>query len=67
MGQNGILAILAVLLCYLAVGMVFDRKTRGSVHPAYIWNVGLLTASFVVVYPVSSMPAFRELASALAG
>lgn len=66
LGQNGVLLILAILLSYLAVGMAFDRRAYGKVHPAYYWDAGLLAASFALIYPIKALPAFQELVSSLA-
>jgi hypothetical protein len=42
---GGPLAFFALTDLFVVVGMVYDRLTRGRVHPAYWWGGGLLLAS----------------------
>lgn len=67
LGQNGVWLILAVLLGYLAIAMLFDRRLHGRLHPAYFWDAGLLVASFALIYPLRALPPFQALVAALAG
>lgn len=42
---GGPLVYFALTDLFVVVGMVYDRMTRGRVHPAYWWGGGLLLAS----------------------
>lgn len=56
----------AVLLPYIVVGMVFDWRTRGRVHPAFVWGFGALVAMAVVIELVARIPAFVTFAQGIA-
>jgi hypothetical protein len=51
----------------LAAGMIYDRVTRGRVHPAYLWGGALLILSVPLRLMISTTPAWHWLAEALAG
>ena len=51
----------------LAIAMVYDRKVRGSVHPAYWWGVGILTACVATIVALSTMHAVSVMAASYAG
>jgi hypothetical protein len=58
---------IAVLLPYVAVGMVFDLATRRRIHPAWLWGFGALVAMAALIEVVARIPAFVELGSRIAG
>ena len=47
-GAGGPLVFFGVPDLLLVCGAIYDRRTRGSVHPAYKWGAGLVVASQVV-------------------
>lgn len=65
LGGWGEYAVLAVLLLYLAVGMIYDLRTRGRVHPAYLWGAGTIAATILLLQPLANTPPIAALAAAL--
>jgi len=57
----------AVLLPYIAIGMLFDWRYRGSVHPAYLWGFGALLLMAAAIEGIARIPAFVAFASGIAG
>lgn len=57
----------AVLLPYVAAGMVFDLATRKRIHAAYLWGLGVLVAMAVVIELLATVPPFERLAASIAG
>lgn len=51
----------------LVVAMIYDRATRGRVHPAYLWGGALLITSVPLRLMISTTPAWHRLAEALVG
>lgn len=51
----------------LVVGMIYDRATRGRIHPVYLWGGALLVLSVPLRLLVSTTPAWHRLAEALVG
>lgn len=51
----------------LVVGMIYDRVTRGRIHPAYLWGGALLIASVPLRLLLSTTSAWHRLAEALVG
>jgi hypothetical protein len=47
-GTGGPLVFFGVPDLLLVCGAIYDRRTRGSVHPAYKWGGGLVVASQVL-------------------
>ena len=45
--RGGPLVYFALTDLFVVAAMVYDRRTRGRVHPAYWWGGGLLLASQV--------------------
>lgn len=54
-------------LPFLAAAVVYDRLTRGRVHPVYLWGGALLIASVPLRLMISTTPAWQKLAAALIG
>ncbi len=51
----------------LVVAMIYDRVTRGRVHPAYLWGGALLILSVPLRLLLSTTSAWHRLAEALVG
>jgi hypothetical protein len=64
---GGPLVFFALTDLFVVVGMVYDRRTRGRVHPAYWWGGGLLLASQVGRLVLSGTSAWLSFATWLAG
>lgn len=43
-------AFLSFWLSPLAAGMAVDLRTRGRVHPVYVWSVGIFSLAFVRIF-----------------
>lgn len=52
---------------FLAAAVIYDRVTRGRVHPVYLWGGGLLILSVPLRLMISTTPAWRRLAETLVG
>ena len=52
---------------FLGAAVIYDRVTRGRIHPAYLWGGGLLIASVPLRLMISATPAWQRLAGALIG
>ncbi|MEO6151853.1 MAG: hypothetical protein ABIT09_01165 [Croceibacterium sp.] len=59
--------VMVILLGYFAVGMLFDRRTRGAVHPAYFWGAGVLVGYISLSYVLSGLPPVLALTKSLSG
>jgi hypothetical protein len=59
---GGPLAFFALTDLFAVVCLVYDRMTRGRVHPAFWWGAGLLVASQVVRLAVSGTSAWLAFA-----
>jgi len=59
-------ANVAALLVFVLIGVLFDWRTRGRVHPAYAWGAGALVAMAAGIEGLSRIPAFAAFANAMA-
>jgi hypothetical protein len=57
----------ALLLIYVAVAMIADRRIRGRVHPAYFWGGGTILAMAPAVALLGALPAFQQFAMSFQG
>jgi uncharacterized membrane protein YozB (DUF420 family) len=60
-------AVFAIQLAYLAAAMIFDRRTRGTVHAAWYWGVGAAFSEVFLPFGLVAFPPFAALADAIAG
>lgn len=63
--QRGIWLVMVILLGYFGVGMLHDRHTRGSVHPAYYWGAGALVVWVSLSFATQDLPPVLALATSL--
>ena len=56
-----------VMLVYLSVAFVYDLRTRGSIHPAYVWGFGAITIAIAVMRPLAFTPPMLALTARLMG
>ncbi len=47
--------------------MVFDWRTRGRVHPAYVWGLGAMVAMAALIELVARIPAFVAFGARITG
>lgn len=66
LGPAGGLVLMGVLLAYAAVGMVFDWRSRGRIHPAYYWVVLVLIVENLGVPLLAGTALIGDLAKSLA-
>lgn len=59
--------VMVILLGYFAVGMAFDRRTRGRIHPAYFWGAGALVAYISLSSLLADLPPVLVLTAKLGG
>jgi hypothetical protein len=61
-------ALIPSLLAYVVVviAMIFDWRTRGRPHPAYVWGLGISLAVLVVRAPISGTQGWSDFADFLA-
>lgn len=64
--QRGVWLIALALLGYFGVAMLYDRRTRGKVHPAYWWGAAALVAWHGLSFVLASLPPFKALAESIA-
>ncbi|BAK66322.1 hypothetical membrane protein [Sphingobium sp. SYK-6] len=67
LGETVVWWIAGVLLLYFAAGMIYDWRTRGRVHPAYRWGVGVMLAFVLLIRPLAGFPPFVALARSITG
>ncbi|PTW45983.1 hypothetical protein C8J25_106236 [Sphingomonas faeni] len=66
LGQFAPLAVFASMAVYVIVGMIFDLRLRGKIHPAYYWGGGVLVVTNVLVGPLGFSPPVLRLVERLA-
>jgi hypothetical protein len=54
-------------MVYLSVAIAYDLLTRGKVHPAYLWGVGVITLSVAAMRPIAFSPPVLALTETLTG
>lgn len=54
------------LLAFIAIGMIFDWRNRGNIHPAYIWGAGATVAMGLLIGGLPQFPPFAALATTIA-
>jgi hypothetical protein len=59
--------VMVILLGYFAVGMLYDRRTRGEVHPAYYFGAGVLIGYISLSYALANLPSVLALTKSLGG
>jgi len=65
--QRGIWLVMVILLGYFGVVALFDRRTRGSVHPATLWGAAVLVGWVSLSFAIASLPPVLALTAAIAG
>lgn len=53
---NSWLIITLVTFIWPVIGMIADKRSRGSVHPAYYWGLGAYVATFAVSMALAYSP-----------
>jgi len=65
--QRAIFIVLLALLGYFAVGMAWDKRHRGEVHPAWLWGAGALVGWVSLSYALAGLPPVLALAKSFTG
>ena len=66
LGQFAPLAVFASMAVFVIVGIIFDLRLRGKIHPAYYWGGGVLVVTNVLVGPLGFSPPVLRLVERLA-
>jgi hypothetical protein len=64
-GAGGPLVFFGVPDLLLLCGAIYDRRTRGSVHPAYKWGAGAVVASQVIRLALLKSALWLSIAASL--
>lgn len=56
MGNWMLWGIWAALLPFMAAAVLYDLRTRGKVHPAYLWGFGAITLAVALMRPLAASP-----------
>jgi len=64
-GAGGPAVFFGVPDLLLVGGAIYDRRTRGSVHPAYKWGGGLVVASQVIRLALMQSPVWLAIATTI--
>ncbi len=67
LGSWIIWTICLLLVIYVAAAMIYDRVTRGRVHPAYYWGLATIVLTAAVMRPLAFSPPVLALTAALSG
>jgi hypothetical protein len=67
MGTWILWSVWAVMLVFFGVAMTYDVVTRGKVHPAYYWGLGVITLSVALMRPIAFSPPMLALTKYLVG
>jgi hypothetical protein len=59
--------LVALLLVYIAVAMLFDWANRGRIHAAYFWGAGVLVLMAVAAELLAAFAPFAAVAARIAG
>jgi hypothetical protein len=65
--QRGIWLETLILLAYFGVGMAWDKRNRGSVHPAYFWGAGGLVTWVALSFATANLPPVLALTKSFGG
>ncbi len=66
--QRGIWLVMLILLFgYFGVAMLYDKRTRGSVHPAYFWGAGALVGWVGLSFAIAGLAPIVALTRSLGG
>jgi len=57
----------ATTVPFTAAAAIYDWRTRGKVHPAYIWGFGAITLAFALMRPIAYSPPAMALTDYLLG
>lgn len=60
------LVFFGLTLLFVVAGMIYDRSSRGRIHPVYLWGGGLIALSVPLRLALASTPAWRAFAEFVA-
>jgi hypothetical protein len=67
LGPWGSWAVSGTMLLYVLVAALYDRGTRGRIHPAYAWGTGAIVATQLAIAGLSFTPPILAIAARLQG
>jgi hypothetical protein len=56
---------IAISVLFVALGMAYDRYSRGRIHPVYLWGFALMVLSTLATQAMSRTGAWRAFAEAM--
>lgn len=65
--QQGMWLIMCILLGYFAVGMAWDKRNLGKVHPAYLWGAASILVWIPLSFAIHTLPPVVSLTAWLQG
>lgn len=65
--QRGIWLEIPILGTYFGIAMLYDKRTRGSVHPAYFWGAAALVGWVSLGFALADLPPVLALTKSLGG
>ena len=67
MGGKVLWGIWATTVPFMAAAAIYDLRTRGKVHPAYVWGFGAICLAFALAWPIANTPPLLTLTHHLTG
>lgn len=65
LGSTTMTSRLLFFLSYIGIGMLFDWRVRGRVHPAYLWGAGAVFVFALAVFGLLYLPPFVAFANSI--
>jgi hypothetical protein len=65
MGDAAPVAVIATMMLYVVVGIVFDRVTSGRIHPAYWWGAATIALVQLLSLPIGLSSPVQAFAAGL--
>lgn len=62
----GPLVFFGISFLFVVAGMVYDRRSRGRIHPAYLWGAPIIALSVPLRLAISTTPGWQAFAGWLA-
>ena len=60
-GRAAPMVMFGVIMLFALVGPAYDLLTRGRVHAAYLWGVGIIMISMLITGPIAFSSPTRAL------
>lgn len=67
MGTWILWGIWSAMLVFMGIALTYDLRTRGRIHPAYLWGFGAITLAVALMRPIAFSPPMLNLTHYLMG